>query len=547
MPVNPTYPGLYIEELPSSVHSITAAPTSIAVFIGYVHPFQGECAERDEWAKPIRIFNFADYERIFGGLYRNATIGMSDVGYAVNQFFLNGGSDAYVVGLQPRYYDPAHAHPAKTIDGATNPLAFSGIAFTATELTDVNHRISITIRNVRPSVAAGPNDLADIMITYGSQVESYRGVRTRSGAPATYTDPSVTATYDKDFLDNRLASSRLVTIAPYGVGTPPYPAAYSITGVQQSIELIDMPLPTFTPSLFNGQPFVDVFDTDGPLDKVDIFNLLIVPGVADFSVWSAGLHFCEQKRALFIMDPPVDASADGLDSLPLIEVQMTGGTIPNSSPNGALYFPYLKTIDPPTGDVIELPPSGYVAGVYARTDTNRGVWKAPAGLETSILNTTGVVDRGKMTDMRQGTLNPLGVNVLRSFPGAGTVVWGARTIATNNLAFQQWRYVPVRRMALFIEQTLLRNLGWVVFEPNDEPLWSAIRLSIEGFMLSLFHQSAFQGRSPSESFLVKCDKTTTTQEDINLGRVNIVVGFRPLKPAEFVIIKIMQLAGQVQA
>jgi hypothetical protein len=139
------------------------------------------------------------------------------------------------------------------------------------------------------------------------------------------------------------------------------------------------------------------------------------------------------------------------------------------------------------------------------------------------------------------------VNVLRSFPGSGTVVWGARTTVSNNTSFRPWWYVPVRRMALFIEQTLVRNLGWVVFEPNDEPLWSAIRLSIEGFMLSLFRQEAFQGSTPSQAFLVKCDATTTTEEDIQNGIVNIVVGFRPLKPAEFVIIKIAQLAGQVQA
>jgi hypothetical protein len=144
-------------------------------------------------------------------------------------------------------------------------------------------------------------------------------------------------------------------------------------------------------------------------------------------------------------------------------------------------------------------------------------------------------------------LNPLGVNVLRSFPGSGTVVWGARTLVTNNPSFQQWRYVPVRRMALFLEQTLLNNLGWVVFEPNAEPLWSAIRISIEGFMLSLYRQGAFFGTTPSEAYQVKCDSTTTTDEDIGNGIVNIVVGFRPLKPAEFVIIKIAQLAGQTQA
>jgi phage tail sheath protein FI len=177
-------------------------------------------------------------------------------------------------------------------------------------------------------------------------------------------------------------------------------------------------------------------------------------------------------------------------------------SMPRFSPNGALYFPYLRTSDPLSNATLLQPPSGFVAGIYARTDTRRGVWKAPAGLETSIVNTTGVVEEGRMTDMRQGVLNPLGVNVLRSFAGSGTVVWGARTVGVN-AALEQWRYVPVRRTALFIEQTLLRNLGWVVFEPNDEPLWTAIRISVEGFMLSLFRQAAFQGATPSQAFRVQ--------------------------------------------
>jgi phage tail sheath protein FI len=149
-----------------------------------------------------------------------------------------------------------------------------------------------------------------------------------------------------------------------------------------------------------------------------------------------------------------------------------------------------------------------------------------------------------MTNERQGVLNPIGVNVLRTFPDAGTVIFGARTLVTANTALQQWRYVAVRRMALFIEQTLMNNLGWAIFEPNDQPLWDALRTSVSEFMLSLFRQAAFQGSTPSQAFKVLCDSTTTTQQDIDNGVVNILVAFRPLKPAEFVVIKIAQLAGQ---
>src|SRR5262249_49544279 len=151
----------------------------------------------------------------------------------------------------------------------------------------------------------------------------------------------------------------------------------------------------------------------------------------------------------------------------------------------AIYFPRLKSTDTLTSTARDMAPGGYVAGVFARTDNNRGVWKAPAGLETILSNTTGVVDSGKLTDMRAGLLNNDAINAIRPFPGVGTVVFGARTLvgAKDNTAFEQWRYVPVRRMALFLEQTLLANLGWVVFEPNDEPLWLAIRTSIESFMV----------------------------------------------------------------
>jgi len=172
------------------------------------------------------------------------------------------------------------------------------------------------------------------------------------------------------------------------------------------------------------------------------------------------------------------------------------------------------------------------------------VWKAPAGLAARVLNTTGPVANGVMNDPQQGVLNLDAINCLRSFSGIGTVVWGARTLVAKNQAFQQSMYVPVRRMTLFIEQTLLANLRWVVFEPNDEPLWTAIKSSIEAFLLSLFNQGGLQGSTPSEAFQVRCDSTTTSSTDQQNGIVNIVVAFAPLKPAEFVVVKIAQLAGQ---
>ena len=189
------------------------------------------------------------------------------------------------------------------------------------------------------------------------------------------------------------------------------------------------------------------------------------------------------------------------------------------------------------------PPCGFVAGIYARTDGTRGVWKAPAGTEANL--TGAIAASVPLNDLENGFLNPTAVNCIRDFNVYGTIVWGARTAQGNDQIGSDWKYVPVRRMALFIEESLFRALKWVVFEPNDNPLWSEIRLNVGAFMQNLFRQGAFQGMTPQDAYFVKCDSETTTQNDINLGIVNIVVGFAPLKPAEFVVLQIQQMAGQI--
>jgi len=517
MPVTTTYPGIYIQELPSNSHVITGAPTSVTVFVGYTHPFKTDPLN---FGKAIEIFSFTDYERNFGGLYTSGVI-ESHVAYAVNQFFLNGGSVAWVVALSPSYYDAGGASQGPV---TASSLTVGPVAFTALEPIDLIP-MTVTINNVQTTFLA--NDTADVTISYGSKAETFRKVNLNSA--------------DANFIGTAINGvSQLVTVTTS--------AATGLTAVgQAALGFAPGTGPQASWTAFSAADFAPVFQQDSSLDKVPIFNLLLVPGVADNGIWSEALAFCERKLAFVILDPPAQDSADGAGSahLPLIgdDIDLL---VPKST-NGALYFPYIQSNDPLTGKTIHLPPSGSVAGIYSKEDTNRGVWKAPAGLETTILDTTGVVETGDMTDMRHGTLNPKGVNCLRDFTGIGTVVFGARTLVTANPAFQQWRYVPVRRMALFLEQSLRDNLTWVTFEPNDEPLWVAIRATIESFMLSLFHQGAFQGSTPSKAFQVLCDASTTTQQDIDNGVVNIIVAFAPLKPAEFVVIKIAQLAGQTQA
>jgi uncharacterized protein len=572
MPVSPTYPGIYIQEAPSSSHTITAAPTNIAVFIGYAHPLKTVPAN---YGQAVQIFSFADYQRQFGGFVRSAAFtnandpngipgAFGDLAQAVNQFFLNGGTTAYVVALDNN----------KLQNKLTTPSTVSvgGVTFTAIEVTDEWYSMTVSIRPIVPVSTAG-DPLADITITYGpgsSPVSSHSPPHSPPSSPATTLGAgSVIETFRRvslnqfqsdgkttnpHFIETAINSvSQLVTVS---AGSPPGSSWQS--GPQ-----------TFPPFLSSSSQFYDpkdytgVLQEDTDLDKVQVFNLMVLPGIADNSlsrsdasgalILSTAIAFCERKLAFLVMDPPIADSADGTFPPASNPIQATAGdpSLPRSK-NAALYFPYLLSPDPITGsssNIVtglpsQIPPAATVAGIYAATDLARGVWKAPAGFQAVTNNVTGVVASGRMTDQRQGVLNPLGVNCLRIFPNLPTIVFGSRTLATTY--DQQWTYVPVRRMALFLEQTFYANLKWVIFEPNADPLWSAITMSINAFMLGLFKQGAFQGDTPSKAFIVQCNGTTTTQADIDNGIVNIVVGFAPLKPAEFVIITIAQLAGQTQ-
>jgi uncharacterized protein len=275
------------------------------------------------------------------------------------------------------------------------------------------------------------------------------------------------------------------------------------------------------------------------LEDVDIFNLLCLPGVVDGGLIGEAMAYCEERRAFLIVDLPSDTDTVD-DARAWLNDPAT-----QRHKNAAAYFPQIIAADPLQNfRARRFPASGAVAGIYARIDTERGVWKAPAGTEAVIRGARGLAYT--LTDDENGVLNPLGLNALRTFPVFGTVVWGARTLDGADQIASEWKYVPVRRLALFIEESLYRGTKWVVFEGNDEPLWAQIRLNVSAFMQTLFRQGAFQGTSAREAYFVKCDKETTTQNDIDRGVVNIVVGFAPLKPAEFVILRIQQIAGQLE-
>jgi phage tail sheath protein FI len=272
------------------------------------------------------------------------------------------------------------------------------------------------------------------------------------------------------------------------------------------------------------------FAAGGPIEKTDAFDLICVPGLADAAAIAMLQAKAVTRRAFLIADCAENAT---VASITASLAAITGANATNS----ALYFPWVLASDQLQNDAARaFPPCGFVAGVYARTDAIRGVWNAPAGLNANLADAFDL--RAPVSDTDRSRLNSLGVNCLRALPAAGIVVWGARTLAGSDVAATDWKYVNVRRLAIFLERSIYDGTKWVVFEPNDETLWAKLRASIDAFMLGLWRSGTFVGNTPSQAWFVKCDAATTTQADIDRGVVNIVVGFAPLKPTEFVIITI---------
>lgn len=294
------------------------------------------------------------------------------------------------------------------------------------------------------------------------------------------------------------------------------------------------------PTLADYQKAYDRID-----QEVDLFNLLVLPKDAQHTdattraLWGPASLFCRQRRAFLVMDPPSNwpdsqTAAGATAGVNTLRVGLV-------KDYAAVFYPRLKVND--GSKDVAVGPSGAIAGLMARIDGTRGVWKAPAGTEADLRGITGVELR--FSDGENGVMNPKAINTIRVFPN-GIVNWGARTMDGDDGFGSEYKYIPIRRLALYMEESLYRGLKWVVFEPNDEPLWAQIRLNVGAFMNNLFRQGAFQGTTPRDAYFVKCDASTTTQNDRDLGLVNIVVGFAPLKPAEFVVLTLQQMAGQIQ-
>jgi phage tail sheath protein FI len=293
----------------------------------------------------------------------------------------------------------------------------------------------------------------------------------------------------------------------------------------------------------------DIIASLPALNQADLFNLLCIPplkrhgGDVGKPTWDAAIAYAKSRRAFVIVDP-----AERWATVDNVLDTVTGVTsVVTAADNAAIYFPRILVSDPLTQAVDSFAPSGTVAGIFAETDLNRGVWKAPAGIEAAMQGVLGLsfgdsADPGTLTDAESGLLNPAGINSLRNFPTFGNVVWGARTLKGADVLASDWKYVPVRRLAYYIEESVVRGIKWATFEPNNQALWTQIAFSVNAFMQTLFRQGAFQGTTPQQAYFVKCDSTTTTPADMANGVVNIVIGFAPIKPAEFVTLTIQQIA-----
>jgi uncharacterized protein len=666
MPTTPTYPGVYIEEVPSGVRTISGVATSIAAFVDFF--------ARGPMNRAVQIFNMGDFEREFGGLDAR-----SEASYGIQQFFLNGGGEAWVVRVASSDNQNPLANATAVLRAGTGSNATTALTITAASegswgnalrarvdpAPDNTFNLTITEyategglqRPVRAEThrglsmsASSPREVETVVnedsrlvtVTRGSGANpplqngtvsgafggtppavSFSGNATRRSLNVTIgptTGQAADSVTARAAFDRPAASAPVEQVAPLLEGAirgarPDRPefagATVSVVGGNQlrvlagpggspshtvrfaastgtgadsdthsDLKLSGNAVTENVQEYALGRAAVDntaqatgTAGGDGvppnaqaligsenlktglhALEYVDLFNLLCIPRAAldggpaaqgeltpaqAQQVMTVAEAYCAKRRAFFIMDAP-----NGEEQPVEIRAWLAGNDSLRDR-NAALYYPRLRIPDPLNEFRLRsVGASGTIAGLYARTDNERGVWKAPAGTDAVLRGVSELEYR--LTDQENGALNPIAINCLRTFPIFGTVCWGARTLDGSDQEGSEWKYVPVRRLALFLEESLYRGTKWVVFEPNDEPLWAQIRLNIGAFMQNLFRQGAFQGSSPREAYFVKCDKETTTQNDINLGVVNILVGFAPLKPAEFVVIRLQQMAGQVE-
>ncbi|MBV9098597.1 MAG: phage tail sheath family protein [Frankiaceae bacterium] len=518
MTVSPTYPGVYLTETASIPHNVVPATTNLTAFVG--------AYAKGPVGRAVLVSTWPQFEALYGGV-----VAGNLASYAVWQFFQNGGVGAWIVRITPGGNE----------DAATATVSAGGLELTASSPGAWGDALSVGLTTGSVSVGGAATPVATLTTTL-TTASGASTVETLTNLPAASLGALAAA------IDQR---SRYVTAGiPSGGDATAAPTAFDRTALAGGGD------GTWTEASFVASVEAALgFGADpSPLDTIapQVFNLLAVPDLAlvagSAATYGTIVEFCAKRQAFALVDPPLPpgtaaatlwpsptpaAAGTSADALTWAEPLLTldGGA-------GAMYYPWLQIPDPANGQrPVLVPPSGSIAGVYAATDIARGVWKAPAGTAAALVGVTGLADP-TIDDTTNGILNVAGVNCVRAFPVYGTVVWGARTLAGNDLLGSPSKYVPVRRLTDFIEQSLEQSLRWAVFEPNSAPLWASITLEVTSFMQGLFAEGAFAGSTAAAAYTVVCDATTTTSQDMLEGIVNVNVGFAPVDPAEFVMLNI---------
>ena len=516
------HPGVYVSEVPGGLRPIEGAPTSTTIFVGET--------ERGPLG-PTKITSRSDYARLYGGYYRVRTGGATPpptrvlTAYAMDAFYANGGTTAYVV----RSADLPAAGAAPSARGgivASSPGVWGNalsIAFLAPSGADASRfRIAVVYDSPAPGAGARLAEVWDRLSV----------------------DPA-----DENYVVDVLQRSAYIrwnpaepvaAPAPDELGTPP-------TSDPSESVIVDEATPMTGGAGGGGELAAADYAAllAAQLEGIDDAGLLVatcdalLTGAASYTDYvNAFVGYADNRPRqdlFFVGDLPSQRTA-ATTSLATAQT-VTAFHALGASNFAGLFWPHVVV-----GDVagvgrnptITLPPGPFVAGVFARTDGRRGVWKAPAGTEATLALSVGLGHQ--LNDLHSDELNPAGVNALRTVPGAGRVLWGSRTMVPSS----EWRYVPVRRTAIFLRTSIYNGIQWAVFEPNDEPLWSSLRASIGAFMETQFRRGAFAGRTSDQAYTVKVDAETTTPADQAAGVVNILVGFAPLRPAEFVVVQLSQ-------
>ncbi|MER8044696.1 phage tail sheath family protein [Streptomyces sp. NPDC094032] len=509
----PTYltPGVYVEEVQSGARPIEGVGTAVAAFLGF--------AQNGPFHEPVLVTSWDQYTQQFGGFMEGAYLP-----HAVYGYFANGGGAAYIVRVgrsaQGGAAAPGSGGPAEL--PAARPVELGGFLVAA--------RPGVTGVSVEVADVEGenpPEDRFRVLVRQGDQVAESYDVSIRKSV--------------KGYFVTQTRGSRLIEVVEQRDTAQTRPAA-------QTLALPDAPAAPAAPARGAAgrlDPAEYVGDADARtgfagLETIDEITMVAVPDLMSAyergdiddegvrTVQLAVISHCEQMGdRVAVLDSPPGLSAQQVR-------RWRNDEAGYDSRFATLYYPWVRVFDPAAGRNATVPPSGHVAGVWARSDAERGVHKAPAN---EVIR--GVVDLElRLSKGEQDLLNPIGVNCVRAFPGRGIRIWGARTLSSD----PAWRYLNVRRLFNYLEESILLGTQWVVFEPNDDRLWSSIRRNVTAFLTEEWRRGALFGRTAAEAFYVKCDAENNPQESIDQGRVVCEIGVAPVKPAEFVVFRLAQFS-----